>query len=143
MKHLLVAVGVVVALAACSTATSPASSASAVPIGGTTVTSADGPVTVSATWAGGSKPLVFDVKLDTHSVDLDAVDLSSAVLRNDRGQALDATSWQAASGGHHRQGSLGFGADGAAFIAGSKWIELVIRDVGGVPERTLRWTVGA
>lgn len=49
--------------------------------------------------------------------------------------------WTAPKGGHHRDGSLSFDGDAPTFLAGTEWIELVIMDVGGLPERTLRWEV--
>ncbi len=100
-----------------------------------------GQVTVEATWAGPAAGATFELKLDTHSVDLDALDLSSALLRNDRGEALAAEPWSAPKGGHHREGTLAFGGDPGRFLAGAQWIELVLRGVGDVPERTLRWEV--
>jgi hypothetical protein len=100
-----------------------------------------GQVTVEATWAGPAAGATFELKLDTHSVDLDALDLSTALLRNDRGEALAARPWSAPKGGHHREGTLAFGDDPGRFLAGAQWIELVLRGVGDVPERTLRWEV--
>ncbi|HEX7949565.1 MAG TPA: hypothetical protein VF494_04380 [Candidatus Limnocylindrales bacterium] len=108
-----------------------------------TRTSEGGQVTVVVEWAGPSAGAAFDVKLDTHTVDLDGLDLANATLRNDRGETLVARPWTAAKGGHHREGTLTFGGDSTAFFAGSKWIELVITGVGDLPERTLRWEVGS
>jgi hypothetical protein len=102
-----------------------------------------GQVTVEATWKGPAAGAVFEIKLDTHSVDLDSLDLASAVLRNDRGESLKAQPWTAPKGGHHREGTLTFGGDAAAFFQGAKSIELVFTGIGDVPERTLRWTIGS
>lgn len=121
--------------------TEPASSAPA--IAGTTQTSEGGQVTVVVDWSGPAAGAVFDVALDTHSVDLDALDLSDAVLRNDRGETLSAELWAAPKGGHHREGTLTFGGDAARFLAGARWVELVLSGVGDLAERTLRWEVGA
>ncbi len=144
-------------LAACSQSAVPASSISPRPsspapgdpaaagdaaAGGMTQTSEGGQVTVVATWAGPSAGATFDLKLDTHSVDLDALDLSTATLRNDRGDTLTARPWLAPKGGHHREGSLSFNGDSAGFFAGAKWIELVLPGIGDTPERVLRWTIG-
>lgn len=98
-----------------------------------------GEVTVEVTWDGPAAGAVFDVTLDTHSVDLDALDLSDAVLTNDRGETLAPIPWEAPKGGHHRDGRLAFDGDAAAFLAGASWIELTLNGVGGVPERVLRW----
>ena len=100
-------------------------------------------MTVVVDWAGPARGAVFDVQLDTHSVDLDALDLAGAILRNDRGEMLRAGAWAAPKGGHHREGALTFEGDSSAFFAGTKWVELVLTGVGDVPERTLRWELGA
>ena len=96
-----------------------------------------------ATWPGPGAGAAFDITLDTHSVDLDALDLADAVLRNDRGETLTAIPWDAPNGGHHREGSLAFEGDVARFLGGADWIELVLTGIGDLPERTLRWEVGA
>ena len=140
-----------VLLAACSSSTPPSSgSAAAASTGagstapaGTTQTSEGGQVTVVVDWAGPAAGAVFDVKLDTHSVDLDALDLADAILRNDRGDTLSARPWAARKGGHHREGALTFAGDTAAFFTGASWVELVLSGVGDLPERTLRWEVTA
>lgn len=94
-------------------------------------------------WAGPVSGAVFDVTLDTHSVDLDVLDLSTAVLRNDRGETLSAQPWTAPEGGHHREGTLAFSGDSARFFEDAGWVELVLVGVGDVAQRTLRWEVGA
>lgn len=111
------------------------------PVGSSTQRNEGGEVTVDATWMGPAAGPVFDITLDTHSVDLDALDLADAVLRNELGETLTAPSWDAPKGGHHREGVLTFEGDAAGFLAGASWIELVINGVGGLPERVLRWDV--
>lgn len=149
-------VGIVMSalLAACTASGSAVGPASASPDGsapaggagssvaGATQVSEGGQVTVEATWDGPAAGATFEVKLDTHSVDLDALDLSNAVLRNDRGETLTAEPWTAAKGGHHREGSLTFGGNAQAFLAGARSIELVLSGIGDLPERILRWDVG-
>jgi hypothetical protein len=108
---------------------------------GNTQRSEGGEVTVDATWTGPAAGATFDIKLDTHSVDLDALDLADAVLRNDSGETLTARPWDAPKGGHHREGVLEFEGDAAGFLGGARWIELIISDVGELPERVLRWDV--
>ena len=122
--------------------TVPGATASASPTGASQ-TSAGGQVTVIATWNGPADGASFDIKLDTHSVDLDTLDLSNAVLSNDRGETLAARPWAAAKGGHHREGALRFDGDVSSFFAGANWIELTLAGVGDTPERTLRWEVGS
>jgi hypothetical protein len=119
-------------------ASSPGESASA-----STRTSEGGQVTAVVDWAGPDEGAVFEVTLDTHSVDLDALDLSDAVLRNDRSESLSAQPWAAPKGGHHREGALTFAGDAAPFFDGAKWIELVLTGIGDLPERTLRWEIGS
>lgn len=88
----------------------------------------------------GSKELIFNVTMDTHSVDLDAYDLINlATLRDSQGRQFKATSWQAPKGGHHRSGTLGIKSDQSLLQSDTKYIEIVIRDVANVPERVLRW----
>ena len=108
-----------------------------------TRTSEEGEVTVAVTWKGWSAGPVFDVAMDTHSVDLDGYDLKKlAVLRNDRGNKVLARGWDAPKGGHHREGTLSFpdrATDGGPVIGPhTRRILLVIRDVG-VPERRFEW----
>jgi hypothetical protein len=111
--------------------------------GSSTQRSEGGQVTVEATWAGVSAGASFDVKLDTHSIDLDALDLSNAILRNNRGETLSAVPWTAPKGGHHREGTLTFAGDAATFFAGATSIDLVLAGVGDLPERTLHWQIAS
>jgi len=109
-----------------------------------TQTSEGGGVTVAVTWQGPSGGPVFEVAMDTHSVDLDIYDLRQlAVLRNDQGQEVQPNGWDAPEGGHHREGTLSFPtetADGGEVIGpDTHKIELVIRDVASVPERRFEW----
>ncbi len=146
-------VGLAVLVAACSTSgpSAPASgtsasasaTASTEAAAGTTRTSDGGQVTVVVDWAGPAGGAVFEVKLDTHSVDLDALDLSDAILRSDRGDTLTARPWAAPKGGHHREGELTFEGDAAAFFDGAAWVELMLTGIGDLPERTLRWEIGS
>jgi hypothetical protein len=82
--------------------------------------------------------------MDTHSVPLDGYDLRQlAVLRTDQGIELTPNGWDAPVGGHHRKGTLTFPAtasDGQPVLTTTtREVELVIRDVAGVPERSFRW----
>ncbi len=95
-----------------------------------------GQVTVSVTWAGTTEAPTFRVVLDTHAVNLDSYDLTQlATLRTADGEIVP-TGWDAPPGGHHREGVLRF----ASVAPDSNSMELVIRDVAGVPERTFSWT---
>ncbi|MBF8266291.1 MAG: hypothetical protein HW384_2155 [Dehalococcoidia bacterium] len=82
----------------------------------------------------GSKELIFNVTMDTHSVDLDAYDLINlATLRDSQGRQFKATS----------SGTLGIKSDQSLLQPDTKYIEIVIRDVANVPERVLRWELRA
>jgi hypothetical protein len=102
-----------------------------------------GQVTVRATWQGRDAGPVFTIVLDTHSVDIDAFDLAKlATLKTDDGRTVDALGWDAPPGGHHRTGTLTFPtAIGGAPVIGptTRAVELVVRDVAGIPERRFRW----
>ena len=144
----MVHVGLVLAaiLAACGGSTSPsgspAASGSSEPLAASvTQRSEGGEVTVLATWTGPAADATIDIALDTHSVDLDALDLADATLRNDRSETLTARPWAALKGGHHREGALTFDGNAPEFFAGAKWMELVLTGIGGLPKRTLRWEV--
>jgi len=128
---------------------SPAQPADTAPVaavsGAMTQTNEGGQVTIKATWQGPGAGPIFDVVMDTHAVDLDGFDLKQlAFLRINGAREVQPTGWDAPKGGHHRTGTLTFpakAADGSALIApDTRTIELVIRDIAGVPERVFRWT---
>ena len=103
-----------------------------------------GEVTVAVTWEGRSAGPVFDVAMDTHSVDLDGYDLRQlAVLRTDGGEEARPSGWNAPKGGHHREGTLSFPEkypNGSPVMGpDTHEIELIIHDVAGVPERRFEW----
>lgn len=112
--------------------------ASASPATQSTQQVAGGGVTVSATLSkdGGSGP-VITLAFNTHSVNLDGYDIRQiAVLRDDTGKSYPVEAVeQASGGGHHRQAVLRFGK----LAADAKRLELIVKDVAGVKERTFRW----
>lgn len=113
---------------------------------GPTRTNEGGQVTVSVTWQGSAADPRFTVVLDTHAVDLDGYDLRElAVLRTEDGREVQPVAWDAPAGAHHREGTLVFPAttpDGAPLIGTqTRTIELVIRDIADVPERSFQWTL--
>jgi cytoskeletal protein RodZ len=84
--------------------------------------------------------LVFDVALNTHSIDL-SMDLATmATLNTDTGKSVQAATWDAPRGGHHVEGKLSFPAsvDGQPFLDGAKTLTLIIKDLDA-PERVLSW----
>lgn len=82
----------------------------------------------------------FDVALNTHSVNLGFDMTEVSALRCDQGQEYTPTAWDGSDpGGHHRSGVLKF----AALDHTTSFVEIVIRDVAGEPERVLHWEVPA
>ena len=65
------------------------------------------------------------------------------MLRAEGGREVAPSGWDAPKGGHHREGTLTFpaaAADGAPVIGpDTRAVELVVRDVAGVPERRFQW----
>jgi Spy/CpxP family protein refolding chaperone len=109
-----------------------------------------GAVTVSATLLTPDKPradgkLAVQVKLDTHAVDLDQYQLEKlAVLRDALEREIPAAGFESTSGSvHHREGVLTFPATDASgkpvLSPEAKTLSLILRGIGGVPEREFRW----
>ncbi len=101
-----------------------------------------GPVTVEVTLlppATSDVPLRARVVLDTHSVALDGIVLDQAVVLRVDGTELSATGVeQTTGGGHHRQAVVVFPA-----VARPGAVRIVVRNVGGVAERTFAWELPA
>ncbi len=112
-----------------------------IPTGGVVRTNNGGAVTIDVEWLTEEKnSLVFDVAMNTHSVQLDDYDLKQlAVLRDGEGSEFRPTSWDSASGGHHRNGRLTFALPDSLRQSKAKSIVLIIRDVAGVAERVFEW----
>ena len=116
--------------------------------------SGQGDVTIRVTWvtpdllaspemerAGSldlSQHLAFYVRLDTDSVDLSKYDLGRiSVLRDLGGGEYQPEAWLPWSvASYHREGLLLF----REVELGEQGVELVIRGVGGVTERSYRWS---
>lgn len=116
-----------------------APAASADPSAGPSRQVAGGGVTVTATLLkeqgeGTAVRLAFN----THSVNLDGYQLETIVtLRDDGGRTYPLQAVENASGGgHHRQAVLRFGKVNPE----AKTVELLVKDVAGVKERTFRWS---
>ncbi len=132
-----------ISLLAAAPSTTTASAESAQP-GGESRVSQAGQVTITVSWLSESEEPAFWVVMDTHVVDLDGYDLAQlAVLRTDEGAEVAPTAWDAPPGGHHREGTLRFPSttdDGALVLgADTQGVELIIRDVAGIPERKFEW----
>lgn len=91
-------------------------------------------VTAKVTYKNpGEKSPVFEVALDTHSVDLEQYKFEDIiVLRDERGDELRPELISSSGSGHHRSAVVQF-KDTDASAASS--VELVIKNVGGVDER--------
>jgi predicted small lipoprotein YifL len=86
--------------------------------------------------------LVFEISMNTHSVDL-SMDLANlATLTTDNGRSVQATSWDAPGGGHHVSGKLTFptSEDGKSILDGATKLTLTIKDVDA-PERAFTWNL--
>ncbi len=82
------------------------------------------------------EPVVFDVAMNTHSVELIDDMTQIAILRDDAGKVYKATAWDGpGGGGHHREGTLKF----PALTSKPKYVELVIKGLAQVPERVFKW----
>jgi len=132
-------------LTACGATQGPATTAASSAGDAASQTNEGGQVTITATWAGPNAGPLFDIVMDTHAVDPDGYDLRQlAALRVDSGITVQPTGWDAPNGGHHRKGTLTFpgaSADGRPVLGPeTRTVELIIRDVAGVPERSFRWT---
>lgn len=107
-----------------------------------TKTDAQPPVTVSITPVEFGKNTAvwkFDIAFNTHSGSLDDDPLQIAVLADNQGRIYQPTAWEGPGpGGHHREGTLIFDAISPM----PPYIELKIKDVGGIPERLFKWGSG-
>lgn len=84
------------------------------------------------------KPVRLEVRLNTHSVELDQDLAAVSSLDVGGGTVLQPDRWEGSPpGGHHRSGILHFGS----LPPNAEEIVFTIRNVGGVPERTFRWRV--
>lgn len=87
-----------------------------------------------------SDTLDFDVRMDTHSIDL-SMDLAVlSTLTTDTGMSVQALQWDAPMGGHHVAGTLIFPANlnGTSVLAGAKTLTMTLVNVDA-PERNFTW----
>lgn len=101
--------------------------------------SGEGPVTVAATPKSLEEGLTswdFEIALNTHSEELSADLVAVSELIDNQGKSYKPTSWEGSPpGGHHRSGVLKFNP----ISSKPKSIELKIKGIGGIPERSFRW----
>lgn len=102
-----------------------------------TQTVAGGGVTVTVTYlTETAHEARFSVVLNTHSVNLQEYDLRAlSVLRDDTGLSMQPTGVENKGSGHHREIVLTF----PRASLDRKWLELIVKDIAGVKERTFRW----
>ena len=105
-----------------------------------TQTASGGGVTAKVTYLNpkSGDDLRFRVVLDTHSVDLDAYDLKAIiVLRDNAGKSYLPTAVENKGSGHHREATVIF----PKVSTDAKRLDVVIKDVAGVKERTFQWNI--
>ena len=99
------------------------------------------PVTITVTpieFGKDAKIWKFDVTFTTHSGSLDDDPVKIASLIDNKGDTYQPTLWDGPGpGGHHREGILVFDAINPT----PAYIELKIKNVGGVPERLFKWDI--
>jgi hypothetical protein len=115
-----------------------------------TLTTGEGAVKIAITYL---KPiekiengqLAFEVRMDTHSVNLDQYRMEDLTfLKDDQGNEYKALGWFSPRGeGHHRSGIVKFPnkkASGRPIIGPkTKYIEVIIKGVDSTPRRVYRW----
>ena len=78
----------------------------------------------------------FDIALNTHSVELDQDLTKISVLVDDQGKEHLPIRWEGpVPGGHHMEGVLVF----APIKPFPSYIEIKIRDIGSIAERSFKW----
>jgi hypothetical protein len=82
---------------------------------------------------------IFQVSLNTHSVDLSYDMEEVCILQDNEGRVYNVTKWKGSSpGGHHRRGTLEF----PALEGNPRSIKLILKGIGDVPERFFEWKIG-
>ena len=85
-----------------------------------------------------AKQWKFAVVFDTHSGSLDQDPTKVILLLNDKGNTYQPIAWEGAGpGGHHREGVLIF----KAINPTPTHVELKVKNIGGVPERSFKWSM--
>lgn len=80
--------------------------------------------------------IVFEIAMNTHSVDLRDDMTKITFLRDDAGKEYTPIAWEgSAPGGHHRTGKLKF----EPLANKPKYVELVIKGLANIPERVFHW----
>ncbi len=95
-------------------------------------------VAVQPTQLAPGRKIKFDIRMNTHSVELNHDMVSVATLVDNNGNQYRPLNWDGSSpSGHHRSGTLQF-----PVLEGSpNSIKLILTDIAGVPERIFTWKV--
>jgi hypothetical protein len=106
-------------------------------------TNDEGPVEVTVLYLNplrkeAGSELSFEVRMNTHSVKLDAYEMERiSFLQVDDGAEQKALGWfKPGGGGHHRSGLLKFAGP---IPSNTRSLQLIIRGIGGVKERVFEW----
>ena len=84
------------------------------------------------------QPAKFEVKMNTHSVELDQDMVVVSTLVDDNGTTYQPLEWNGSKpGSHHRRGTLIF----PNLKGNPKSVTLVIRGIANVPERVFEWKI--
>lgn len=84
------------------------------------------------------EPMIFDVKMNTHSVTLNSDLVSGSSLLDNTGKEYKAVSWDGTPpGSHHRSGTLEFDA----LTGNPQSVTLMIKGVSNVPQRVYKWNL--
>jgi hypothetical protein len=82
---------------------------------------------------------IFQVSLNTHSVDLSYDMEEACILQDNEGRAYKVPKWKGSPpGGHHRRGTLEF----PALEGNPRSIRLILKGIADVPERAFEWKIG-
>lgn len=93
----------------------------------------EGEVTVTAEFTESAGMLVFNIAVNTHSVDLSAFNPNTQInLERNDGTAIPAERIESSGSGHHQEFTLYFPK-----VEGT--IRLIVRDLAGVPRREIVW----
>ena len=80
----------------------------------------------------------FDIAFDTHAGSLDHDPMNVVTLLDDKCGVYRPTAWEGPEpGGHHREGALRFNAIRPV----PPYVELMVKNVGGIPERSFTWNM--
>ncbi len=115
-----------------------------------TIVNNEGAVEISITYLNPIKDikdgeLAFEVRMKTHSVDLDSYKMEKLTfLKDDKGNIYKPLGWfNPGGGGHHRLGIIKLSSkdgNGKDIInKKTKYITVVIKDVDNVKERSFQW----